>query len=1040
MRPFFSKTAVLTTFLTKFTTSLDIDIPFSLLYPGGETGLTHFFDSSTADQILNHGCWCSRINALNAPEFYTGPQLGGANSQDDIDLLCKKWIDNRKCCSLNGGSCFNEITEAAYNIAYTSSVHDATCSHNTNVCYIEACYIDTYYMKLIKNIIDAGEADFTSTATCSGHGAGYDENYCTGSVDLDTGIPSFRIVHTMAEAGLEPTPCDSSPCQNEGVCENNDANTDYTCTCAGNFQGRTCTACSGHYLGDDCDIVSACQSVEPCQNGGTCTDLDTFTTSTGARRRRDTIKISDFECSCLKNYAGATCEECNTMFDAADYPTCAACLNAELKRDVVFILDGSASVLAENFVKQIDFLKNYGVRIAPSSTGTRLAMVQYTVGDGYAVTECEFKDSQADWEACLDGVVFADGFTLTGKAMEHGYIDVVRQHARTDAQVSMIVVTDGRSFDNVKTFADQIRATNVQIFAVGIKNYNMAQLEEIANEPYDDFLITVDEFADLDGLEAVVMDSFIVDMCTQEFEFYDHQFVPAFAKCASGPCQNGATCADNIDFSDYYCTCTEDYTGTNCDIPIPCQFSPCATDQFTACENSEDYLDFTCTCTNQFQGKTCNEVFTQCHHPALSDPCQNGGTCIDLETFTSQTWNYDGVDYTENVSDYVCNCVETAGQGFYTGELCDSAYDPCAVLSPCMFSAECTTATDLSDYDCACDSSYYGKNCHIGHNAICSDDPPCWNDGLCVDGPNNITYTCDCNSYPEEKPWYTGTDCESLHGCSFTPCENGGACTDVLTDGLTGEIEGYTCDCSAVPWQSAHCEIVDYCFGDACNGGNCTDTGESYTCECPEYYYGDSCEIYYKCPGSQALDIIFVVDGSGSVGADNWLVQVQFLKDVVAAVNLGTGYVGPDYIDNRAAMVQYTIGDGDTITEFYFQNNATEFGILIDQVTYSGGVTLTGEAIKHARNDVLPQARTSSASFGGAVQTVMVVLTDGASLDTVGDASALVVGDGVKLVAVGVANYDLTQLQQMSADAITSEDFTGLAGILVDVANQVCPM
>ena len=115
--------------------------------------------------------------------------------------------------------------------------------------------------------------------------------------------------------------------------------------------------------------------------------------------------------------------------------------------------------------------------------------------------------------------------------------------------------------------------------------------------------------------------------------------------------------------------------------------------------------------------------------------------------------------------------------------------------------------------------------------------------------------------------------------------------------------------------------------------------------------------------------MIFVVDGSGSVGADNWLVQVEFLKDVVAAVGLESN-------DNRAAMVQYTIGDGDTITEFYFQDNVTEFGSLIDQVVYSGGVTLTGEAINHARNDVLPHARSD-------VQVVMVVLTDGASLDTV---------------------------------------------------------
>ena len=71
MRPVFSTTAVFTSLLTKFTTSLDIDIPFALLHPGGETGLLNFFDASTADQILNHGCWCSKINTLNAPGIYS---------------------------------------------------------------------------------------------------------------------------------------------------------------------------------------------------------------------------------------------------------------------------------------------------------------------------------------------------------------------------------------------------------------------------------------------------------------------------------------------------------------------------------------------------------------------------------------------------------------------------------------------------------------------------------------------------------------------------------------------------------------------------------------------------------------------------------------------------------------------------------------------------------------------------------------------------------------------------------------------------------
>lgn len=35
--------------------------------------------------------------------------------------------------------------------------------------------------------------------------------------------------------------------------------------------------------------------------------------------------------------------------------------------------------------------------------------------------------------------------------------------------------------------------------------------------------------------------------------------------CVSSPCQNGASCAKELDFGSYECYCTNGFTGTNCE-------------------------------------------------------------------------------------------------------------------------------------------------------------------------------------------------------------------------------------------------------------------------------------------------------------------------------------------------------------------------------------------------------------------------------------------------------------------------------------------
>jgi len=75
--------------------------------------------------------------------------------------------------------------------------------------------------------------------------------------------------------------------------------------------------------------------------------------------------------------------------------------------------------------------------------------------------------------------------------------------------------------------------------------------------------------------------------------------------------------------------CSVDYC-----YPYPCFNN-------ATCESSDT---FECVCVNGYEGPYCESEINEC----LSDPCQNGGTCIDL---------FDA---------YLCECTE-----FFLGDNCE---------------------------------------------------------------------------------------------------------------------------------------------------------------------------------------------------------------------------------------------------------------------------------------------------------------------------------------------------------------------------------
>lgn len=146
------------------------------------------------------------------------------------------------------------------------------------------------------------------------------------------------------------------------------------------------------------------------------------------------------------------------------------------------------------------------------------------------------------------------------------------------------------------------------------------------------------------------------------------------------------------------------------------------------------------------------------HHPGVcgSQPCQNGGTCLE----------------TVSAGDYTCQCQESRFHGAH----CEQDINPCA-SNPCLHEAKCVNLKN--DFHCECPPRLSGKRCHYGFH--CNPNP-CRNGGLCEEGSSGPI--CQCRGF-------TGPQCSvDINEClRQNPCHNGGTC--INTKG------SFRCECPA---------------------------------------------------------------------------------------------------------------------------------------------------------------------------------------------------------------------------------------------------
>lgn len=162
---------------------------------------SYFFESPVLGvMILNHGCWCSKLN----PQA-DHSSLGGPTTVDHIDEICKQWQRARRCSKLTGNSCENmNMIGNDYQINYDSGASDAVCP-DSNECLSLACQIDLFYINLIleSSVNFVPETNPICELSVSGGSVSFCEAFET--TELPT-VPSTVAVTTMPATLLMDSP------------------------------------------------------------------------------------------------------------------------------------------------------------------------------------------------------------------------------------------------------------------------------------------------------------------------------------------------------------------------------------------------------------------------------------------------------------------------------------------------------------------------------------------------------------------------------------------------------------------------------------------------------------------------------------------------------------------------------------------------------------------------------------------------------------------------------------------------------------------
>ncbi|XP_070549873.1 hyalin-like [Ptychodera flava] len=395
--------------------------------------------------------------------------------------------------------------------------------------------------------------------------------------------------------------CDPDPCVH-GTCT--DEVNDYSCACDAGYSGKNCSI-----------NINDCRN-SPCRNGGTCVD-----------------GVDSFTCNCLPGYRGNTCNrgtgqcilncyrgtcvvidgeqqcECNDGYKVnpnvnnycvADVDECYNSTTNGCSHTCENSYGSFTCTCPNGYELQADdktCVETDACESSPCVNGHCVDTIDgYTCDcyDGYEGTNCESETDECNPDQCVYGNC-TDLLNRFECSCEDGYEGTLCDQD-TDECASQPCKNGGTCTDLIASYSCQCDR--------GWTGQNCADdVDECADIALNDChhnCTNTDRDSEDRGYICSCLDGYVLAGDSLSCEDID--------ECASEPCQNNATCVNDVD--EYRCLCEDGWQGVNCDSDI----DECASDDDNDCDDnascSNNIGGYTCSCNTGYRGDgfTCREI------------------------------------------------------------------------------------------------------------------------------------------------------------------------------------------------------------------------------------------------------------------------------------------------------------------------------------------------------------------------------------------------------------------------------------------------
>uniref|UniRef100_A0A3Q1EQ72 Matrilin 2 n=1 Tax=Acanthochromis polyacanthus TaxID=80966 RepID=A0A3Q1EQ72_9TELE len=719
--------------------------------------------------------------------------------------------------------------------------------------------------------------------------------------------------------------------------------------------------------------------------------------------------------------------------------------------DFVFVIDSSRSIRPNDYEKVKTFIINLLQFFEVGSDATQIGLLQYG-----SVVQPEFSlntyTTKTEVEQAVRNMKHLASGTMTGLAiqytMETAFTE--EQGARPKSlhipRIAMIV-TDGRPQDTVEEIAAEAREAGIQIFAIGVGRVDMNTLKTIGSEPHSEHVHLVANFSQIETLISVFQSKLCgAEMC----DVVDHQCQHI---CVSSP-------------ASYRCKCRKGFTlnpdGKTCKVSLTLNcLLTCLTFELHL-----TVLQLVSVVSKWLTEDTCAVVDHGCQHICANLPDGYECRCRPGYQLTIDNKTCNQIDYCD-LGNHGCehNCVSVPESYICT---CNKGY----VLN--LDGKTCSKIDHCADGRHGCEQEFMNTadscvcKCREGYT-LRPDGKTCKKIDHCADGTHGCeqefmntedSCLCKCRKGYTLRP--DGKTCKKIdhcadgtHGCEQEFMNTEDSCVCKCRKGYTLRPDGKTC------------KNMDHC-ADGKHGceQEFMSTEDSCVCKCRAGFTlqpdGKTCQsesklirpitdddllplkIYHidmnslKCHCSIKIDffctikpIVFVIDGSKSLGPANFELVKQFVNGIVDSLNISR-------MGTHVGLLQYST---KVRTEFTLNQYSTARDIkqAVTRMQYMGRGSMTGSALRHMHEFSF------SAKEGARPNTprVSIVFTDGRSQDDVSEWATKAKNSGVTIYTLGVGKAIEQELREIASEPdekhlYYAEDFEKMGEITKKLKSRIC--